>query len=372
MRRAPIAVLLTAFSAAAAEQQPQAPAYDQPQFDVVFVLDTTSSMSGLIEGAKEKIWSIASRMASGKPAPRIRIGLVAFRDKGDAYVTKRFDLTTDLDTVYRNLRGLSAGGGGDTPEHVGKGLHDAVESMQWSGGQRTAKMIFLVGDAPAHDDYRDGFQLFEVARKAIRKGIVVNTIRCGDDALTETAFREVARIADGTFTTIGQAGGMVKVETPYDATLEKMSDQLAGKNLYGGTAAGRATGEARTRDVLGLSGSSAADRLSYRAKAEVAAKTPAEVLRAGGVDLVLEPWRVEQLKDDEPPHAVRGIERSQRRAWLERQRAERFDLEADVKKVAAQRDEWLTSHSSARGDSFDETVMKKVRERGAGVGIEYR
>ena len=262
-------VLLTAVSAAAQQQQAPTAAYELPQFDVVFVLDTTSSMSGLIEGAKEKIWSIASRMASGKPAPRIRIGLVAFRDKGDAYVTKPFGLTTDLDAVYRNLRGLSAQGGGDTPEHVGKGLGDAVELMQWHEGQRTAKMIFLVGDAPQHDDYGDGFNLEDVARRAIKRGIVVNTIRCGQDPATEKAFRAVARIADGTFTTIGQTGGMVKVETPFDSKLEAMSDTLAGKNLYGGTPSGRAAGDARTREVVNLSGSSAADRLSYRAKAAV-------------------------------------------------------------------------------------------------------
>src|SRR5688572_4417237 len=120
--------LVVAVPALAGENLPQNAA-DQPQLDVVFVLDTTSSMDGLIEGAKEKIWSIASRMASGKPRPRIRVGLVAFRDRGDEYVTRRFDLTTDLDAVYRQLRALQAEGGGDTPEHVGRALSDAVKLM---------------------------------------------------------------------------------------------------------------------------------------------------------------------------------------------------------------------------------------------------
>ena len=60
----------------------------RPVVDVVFVLDTTGSMSGLIETAKEKIWSIASTMASAQPTPEIRIGLIGYRDKGDAYVTR--------------------------------------------------------------------------------------------------------------------------------------------------------------------------------------------------------------------------------------------------------------------------------------------
>ncbi len=63
-----------------------------PKVDVVFVLDTTGSMSGLIHTAKEKIWSIATTMASAQQTPEIRIGLVAYRDRGDSYVTKVVDL----------------------------------------------------------------------------------------------------------------------------------------------------------------------------------------------------------------------------------------------------------------------------------------
>ncbi|MDH5346070.1 MAG: VWA domain-containing protein, partial [Gammaproteobacteria bacterium] len=65
----------------------------RPVIDVVFVLDTTGSMSGLIDTAKEKIWAIASTMASAQPTPDIRIGLVGYRDRGDAYVTRVVDLS---------------------------------------------------------------------------------------------------------------------------------------------------------------------------------------------------------------------------------------------------------------------------------------
>lgn len=104
----------------------------RPVVDVVFVLDTTGSMSGLIETAKEKIWSIASTMASAQPTPEIRIGLIGYRDKGDAYVTRRIDLSDDLDSVYASLMEFQAGGGGDTPESVNKALYEAVHHMSWS------------------------------------------------------------------------------------------------------------------------------------------------------------------------------------------------------------------------------------------------
>jgi hypothetical protein len=84
----------------------------QPIVEAVFVLDTTSSIGGLIQAAKDKIWSIASNLASAEPAPCIRIGLVAYRDRGDDYVTRVVDLTPDLDALHAALFQLQANGGG--------------------------------------------------------------------------------------------------------------------------------------------------------------------------------------------------------------------------------------------------------------------
>src|SRR5262245_48121076 len=84
-----------------------------PRLEVVFVLDTTGSMGGLIEGAKKKIWSIANEIVRGQPKPEVHVGLVAYRDKGDEYVTKVIGLTDNLDKIYAELTQLRAGGGGD-------------------------------------------------------------------------------------------------------------------------------------------------------------------------------------------------------------------------------------------------------------------
>ena len=70
--------------------------------EAVVVRDTTGSMSGLLEGAKRKIWSIADAMGGQRGVP-VRIGLVAYRDRGDAFVTRPFDFTPDMDAVYAEL-----------------------------------------------------------------------------------------------------------------------------------------------------------------------------------------------------------------------------------------------------------------------------
>ncbi len=96
--------------------------------EVVFVLDTTGSMSGLIHAAKEKIWSIASTLAQAQQAPEISMGLVAYRDRGDAYVTQVIDLNRDLDSMYAKLMDFAADGGGDGPEAVNEALEAAIAS----------------------------------------------------------------------------------------------------------------------------------------------------------------------------------------------------------------------------------------------------
>src|SRR5262245_36126558 len=96
----------------------------KPKVEVVFCLDTTGSMGGLIEGAKQKIWAICNQIANGKPVPDLKVGLVAYRDKGDAYVTKVIELTDDLDAIHGHLKGFQAQGGGDGPESVNQALED--------------------------------------------------------------------------------------------------------------------------------------------------------------------------------------------------------------------------------------------------------
>src|ERR1044071_1041086 len=106
----------------------------KPIVEVAFVLDTTGSMGPLIEGAKRKIWSIATEIIDTNPNAEIRMGLVAYRDIGDEYVTKTFNLTTDIQDLYASLLELKARGGGDWPESVNEALEVGVTKLSWTQG----------------------------------------------------------------------------------------------------------------------------------------------------------------------------------------------------------------------------------------------
>lgn len=355
------------------QQQAQTPEdAHRPVMDVVFVLDTTSSMSGLIEGAKEKIWSIASRMASGKPSPRIRVGLVGFRDRGDAYITKRFDLTEDLDVVYANLRAFQAEGGGDGPEHVGQALGEAVKLMSWTDDRKAARMIFLVGDAPGHDDYQDGWNTAEWAKKAIAKGIVVNTIRCGSQPDTAALFTRLSKLADGTYVSIAQSGGMVATTTPYDAEMAKLNAAIADKTLVGGSADARAAGESELGGLKAMSASTASDRVAYKTKAAPAAPAATKVHAGGAVTLNLAPEKVNTLKDAELPEVLRAMPKDKREGYVRGLNEEQKQLQAQLVELSNKRDTYLKAEAAKKpATSFDDQVFEGVKRAAKKADIAY-
>jgi len=173
-----------------------------PQVEVVFCLDTTGSMAGLINSARMKIWSICNQISAGKPAPKLKVGIVAYRDRGDEYITKIVDLSEDLDSVHRQLLALKADGGGDEPEDVNKALYDSVQEISWSNDPNTLRMIFLVGDAPPHMDYGDQLQYPEICKMAVAKDIIINTIQCGNSAETRKYWVDIARLGEGSYVQI--------------------------------------------------------------------------------------------------------------------------------------------------------------------------
>jgi hypothetical protein len=179
--------------------------------DIVFLLDATGSMGDEIDHIKATIDSIAGRIAQlpGSSAPRL--GLVAFRDRGDEYITRSWDFTPDVQQFAANLANVQAGGGGDTPESVNAGLHDAIHLPGWTqdGAGRHLKLIFLVGDAPPHLDYANDYDYPTLLNEAVGAGIKIFPIGAsGLEDQGEYIFRQFAQLTQGQFVFLTYANGV--------------------------------------------------------------------------------------------------------------------------------------------------------------------
>ena len=350
-------------------------AIGHPKVDVVFVLDTTGSMSGLIQTAKEKIWSIATTMASAQPTPEIRIGLVAYRDRGDQYVTKTVDLSDDLDSVYSTLMDFEANGGGDTPESVNAALYDAVHNMSWSEGGQAYQVIFLVGDAPPHMDYNE-VRYPAIVASALEKGIVVNTIQCGNIATTVQPWTQIASLGHGNFFQVEQAGGAVAFTTPFDEEIAKLSAKLDDTRLYYGTE------EEKERMLEKVA---AADK--FEASASYASRARRGVFNAtagGRANLIGENELVdavasgevelEELEPDALPEALKPMAPEEQRAYVAQLADERAELKRQIQELSADRDDYLAKKVEEAGgmkDSLDQKLYDAVREQAGKAGLEY-
>lgn len=202
------------------------------KLDVLFLIDTTGSMGDEIDRLKDSVRSVAERI-SGLPGnagelhqpPQqqtdLRIGMTVYRDRGDLFVTRTFDFTSSVDVFKAALAEVRAGGGGDTPEDLNAGLHQAVTSPSWRGDD-TAKLMFLIADAPPHLDYQDGPDYADDVRAAARRGIKIMPIASsGLDDQGEYVFRQLAQVtmARFTFLTYGADGA-----SPGDKTDHHVSD----------------------------------------------------------------------------------------------------------------------------------------------------
>ncbi len=175
-------------------------AQEGPRLDVVFLLDATGSMGDEIGAVKEKIREMISEIALGDPAPDVRFGIVAYRDRDDEYVTRTYWLTRNIDRIVENLDEIEADGGGDYPESFNEGLHVAVQELNWELDGSVSRLIFLIADAPPHLDYPDDYDYQREMSVARDRGIAIHAIGAsGLDREGEAIFREVAEGTEGQF-----------------------------------------------------------------------------------------------------------------------------------------------------------------------------
>jgi hypothetical protein len=374
------AVLMAAARGGGAEPAGKSPVPAKgPTIEIAFVLDTTGSMSGLIAAAKEKIWQIANQIASGKPRPDVYMALVPYRDKGDEYVTKVYPLTSNLDQVYADLMTFQANGGGDTPENVNQALSDTIHKVQWSSGKRVTRIIYLVGDSPPHNEYKDVPTYDKLARDAMDKGVYINTILCGNNSETGEVWREIARRAEGNFIQIAQDGATRAVDTPYDAELAELNRKLVATAVVYGDALTQAN-QRKLNEIAGaeVAKPGSAEGFSLMRKAADRADFSVKSGKAASNDLVsdlaLGKVKLEDVKERHLPENMQKMTADERKAFVAEQQRARDKLTNQIAELSAKRAEYLkkeTAKAAAAAPSFDAEVLGSLKRQAERNGVKY-
>ncbi len=177
------------------------------KLDLMIMCDTTGSMSDELEYLKAELKDIVKDIKEQNANIPTRISVNFYRDEGDEYEVREFPFSENIDDVVDAIGEQSAAGGGDFPEAVHSALKSAVDDHDWD--ENSVKIMFLVLDAPPHDDVQIVDTVNKYMMKAAAEGIrIVPVASSGIDKSTEYLLRVMAQVTGGTYTFLTNDSGV--------------------------------------------------------------------------------------------------------------------------------------------------------------------
>ena len=341
--------------------------------DLAICLDTSGSMDGLIESAKQKLWAIVNDLALAEPAPRLRVALLSFgndgHSPGSGWVKELTPLTDDLDLVSQQLFALSTNGG---TEYVGRVVQTACTSLKWSEDPSAYRMIVVAGNEAATQDPE--VSIDSMRATAHGRDIFVNAIYCGNpDDGDAIAWRNVPTETNGSFATIDQNQGTVVIATPFDKAITALGESMNTTYIPIGAAGQQQWVNQTLQDdnARGANSAAAAGR----------AQTKASALYVCGWDLVDncaldKDFDIASIKAEDLPENMRSMTMDERVAYVKEMAAKRKSIQEEITTANAQRKAFISDEMQKLGldesRAFDAMIRDAIRNQASLRGFVFR
>ena len=349
------------------------PEEGRPVVQMAILLDTSGSMSGLIDQARTELWSVVNEFIAAERngmQPEVHVALYEYGNSSlsgeEGYIRQIAPLTRDLDLISAELFALTTNGG---DEYCGWVIREAAEDLAWSESPDDLKVIFIAGNEPFTQGPVDHK---EACREAITRGIVVNTIHCGPEQQgIDGKWKHGAVLADGRYLNIDQNRQVVHVAAPQDEEIAELSARL--NETY--VPYGRQGQVARERQVV-------QDRNAKAANAEAAIQRAVTKASSnyhnGGWDLVdavdANQVDLDALEPASLPENMRAMDVSEREAYLQRQAAQRRQVQARIQKLNDERKQYVAEQmkQQATGRTLGLAITELIREQARAKNYTFR
>ncbi len=338
--------------------------------DLVICLDTSGSMTGLINAARQKLWSIVNELATLKPEPKLRVGLLTFGSPGAGVkpgdVVIQTELTTDLDLVSEKLFALGTNGG---TELVGRVLHYALTDLSWSK-DAGLKTIFVAGNESADQDKEKSYT--DMAKQAGARGIYVNAIYCGGADDGDAASWRTLAAGHGTFSNIDHNRGTVSVKTPFDKELAALSVKINTTYVWYGR--DRLVRASRQKKQDGNAAAAGAPAAAQRAEAKAGSgyAAPGDLVRR----LAEKDFDAGKVADAELPENMRKMTGDERQAYLAEKAKQRAALQAKIQDLSKKRSAFVKKTMDEQqlddSKSLDKVLRDAVKEQAKAEGFKTK
>jgi len=377
-----IATALTACLTIAKDVQPPAPvaeiakvetAADTPLVQIAVLLDTSGSMSGLIEQAKTQLWKLVNEFITAKQdgkTPAVQVALYEYGKSSlradENWIRQIQPLTRDLDKVSEELFALTTNGG---EEYCGAVIQRATQDLAWDANPKVYKAIFIAGNEPFTQGPIDSKKS---CQNAIAKGIIVNTIHCGSEAQgIAEHWNQGALLADGKYLVIDQNQAIVHIEAPQDKEIVKLNEQLNRTYINYGSAAPAAKARQIEQD-----NNAAANAQSGAEVQRVISKVGKSYFNSSW-DLVdacqQKDFDIMKVKEADLPEEMKKMNVEERKAYLEKKIAERAEIQKQVLALNKEREAYVATKrkESNKNDTLDTAMTKALRSQAEKKGIAW-
>ncbi|MCX6555035.1 MAG: VWA domain-containing protein [Candidatus Aminicenantes bacterium] len=344
----------------------------KPQIQLAILLDTSGSMDGLIGQAKSRLWKIVNQLATAKKngqTPHLRVALYEYGQDtipaASGYLRRIVPLSGDLDRISEELFRLKTNGGS---EFCGQVIQSAVQELEWSPGGSDLKMIVIAGNEPftqGGTDYRGA------CREAIARGIIVNTIFCGDyQEGLRTDWKAGSDLTNGQYLAIDANNAPPPVDAPQDAEIAGLSQEL--NRTYVAYGQGGAGGLARQKEQDKNAAAVSGEVLAQRAAAKTAPQYNnsswdlVDAKKSGQV-------KVEELSESELPQAMKGMSAKERNEYVAAMQGKRDELQKKIARLNGEREKFVREkmQSSAATDTLDEAILRALRSQAKGKNFKF-
>lgn len=332
------------------------------KIQVVILLDVSGSMDGLIEQAKSQLWNMVTVLGKAQcngSTPKIEIALYEYgrssNDEKTGYIKQLSGFTTDLDLLSAKLFQLKTNGG---DEYCGQVIRTSVDELSWDMSRGNYKVIFIAGN----EDFLQGkIQLTEACALAIQKGVIVNTIYCGDRM---QGIREHWNLGgecgNGSYTNIDQDAKDEEFDTPYDSAMYVYNSKLNQTYIaYGEKGVANAERQ-EEMDVQNsaLSKKAGLARVSVKARG-IYVNSSWDLVDAYSNDSTV----VDKLNVDGLPENYRNKSKQQIRTMVKENATQRANIQKEIVRLNDLRNQYITNEKKKRAAANATATLETEMER---------
>lgn len=343
-----------------------------PTVQIGILLDTSGSMNGLIDQAKDQLWKIVNEVAKANKNNKdvtIQVGLFEYGKSSlpgfEGYLQMLSPLTNDLDKVSEELFSLRTNGG---EEYAGKVILESVNRFVWSSHKDDLKLLIIAGN----ESFAQGDVPYEDAiNKATENNIIVNTIFCGDMRQGKRLeWTEGAKLGKGKYFNINHNDRRVYVETPYDDKIIGLGKKLNHTYMSYGA---RSERRAKMANVAKQdSNSMSLSRASYIERNIVKSKKQYTSASTDMVDAYMaDASSIKKINKDRLPDELKGKSDKEIKEIIEKKKKARVSLQKEIKILEKQRAQYLATKVNQDDKNLGSAIIKSIRKQAKENGFKF-